>query len=77
MISISAILKTLKPNERRILDYAHEHGISQYVEFSPGRFVGVDAERISYLAIERSTGRWSTGSIKGRVTNVSSEADSC
>lgn len=67
MISISDVIKTLSPNQKAILDYAHEHGISQFIEFSPGKFVGVDAERIPYLGINQSAGRWSIGVIKGVI----------
>lgn len=63
MISIAHILATLKENERGILNYAHEHHISQFIEFSPGKFIGVDAERIPRLNIEQTSGRWSSGTI--------------
>lgn len=66
MISIKDILGTLTKNQAAILNYAAEHGISQFIEFSPGKFIGVDAERIPYLNIERTTGRWSVGSIRGK-----------
>jgi len=67
MISITQILATLKDNERAILQYAHENFISQYIEYAPGRYIGVDAERIPRLNIEQTSGRWSTGTVTHAV----------
>ena len=65
-MTIGEILSMLSPNNQAILQYAHEHQLSQYIEFSPGKFIGVHAERISYLAVEATVGDWSIGTIRGR-----------
>lgn len=64
MISIKELLGLLNKNEQATLYYAYQHGISQFVEYTPGRFIGVHAERIPRLHIEQVRGQWSSGSIR-------------
>lgn len=63
MMPVLTVIERLNSKQKAVLDYAHEHDIAQFIEYEPGRFVGVDAERISYLHIEKTDGRWSIGTI--------------
>lgn len=63
-MSIRDILTALTPAEKATLDYAREYGISQFVRYGNGKFIGVNAERISYLSIEEKAGDWAIGTIK-------------
>jgi len=64
-MTIQQIFSTLKESEQRTLQYAHEHGISQHVIYAPGEYIGVNAEHIKYLVIEKQAGNWSIGKVKG------------
>lgn len=57
-------LDKLTENQRRLLNYAFEHGLSQYVELPGKRFVGVNVDSLKTISIEESVGAWSTGVVK-------------
>lgn len=65
-MSIRDVLTALSPSEKATLDYAREYGLSQFIRFGDNRFIGVNAERISYLVIEEKAGDWSIGTIKAK-----------
>jgi hypothetical protein len=58
-------LERLKPEERRLLQYAFENGFPQHVMLPGNRFIGVHADKIRHLDIEERAGVWSTGKVKG------------
>jgi len=63
-MDIREVLSTLTANQKATLDYAREHGLSQFIRYGNNQFVGVNAERITYLQIESTAGQWSIGIIK-------------
>jgi len=63
-MSIRDILLSLSPKEKATLDYAREYGLSQFIRYGENRFIGINAERISFLQIEETAGQWSIGTIK-------------
>ena len=65
-MTISDILKQLPKEDRTLLNYAFEHGLSQYVEYTPGKFVGVNIakENFKNLTHETVAGNWSKGEIR-------------
>ena len=62
---IKEILSQLKPEERRLLDYAFEEEFSQYVTLPNNKFVGVNTQHVKHLQIEEQAGKWFYGTIKG------------
>lgn len=67
--SIRAILAMLDVKKREQLQYAFEEGLTnQYVEYAPGRFIGVNVSNMPNLQIEQTVGAWSSGVIlQGQV----------
>ncbi len=63
MNSIRVAFNLLNEKQQALMRYAAVNGISQHVEYLPGRFIGYDAQRITYLNVEYVEGRWSTGTI--------------
>ncbi len=70
MSSISSIFNILDNKQKQILTYALNEGISKHIEFTPGRFIGVNAKHISYLTIEQSNGPWSIGTINAVLSQT-------
>lgn len=64
-MSLGDTLKRLPDDKRRILQYAFEHGIAQFVESEPGHFVGVNINQKQFpnLHTSDSVGVWSEGKI--------------
>lgn len=67
--SIKALLARLDPKKKEQLTYAFEEGLTnQYVEYEPGRFIGVNIDGLHNLNIEQEAGVWSSGTIlQGQV----------
>lgn len=63
MTVIGSIYAKLKPKDQRLLDYALEHSLSQFVKLDGGKYVGVHVETIRNLRPEVVTGVWSYGDI--------------
>lgn len=61
---MNEILKSLNTEERRRLMHAFDHGFSQFVEYSEGKFIGVNIPESSNLKIDIKIGAWSIGEIK-------------
>lgn len=62
--SIKSILSMLNPEQKEQLRYAFEQClINQFVEYAPGRFVGVNIQNLPHLHIEQVAGLYSSGSI--------------
>lgn len=65
-MSIRSILAMLPQQDYELLTYAHEEGLTnQYVEYRPGRFVGVNVlpELMPHLVVEKTAGAYSAGSV--------------
>ena len=62
--SIRTILAMLEPTKKSQLQYAFEEGlVNQYVEYEPGRFIGVNIQSLPNLNIEQTAGSYSAGVI--------------
>lgn len=62
MTSLKKILDGLEDEDRRRLMYAFENSLSQYVELTGGKFIGVNVSTPN-LEKEVEAGVWSTGTI--------------
>lgn len=63
-MTIKEILDKLGVEDRRRLIYAFDNHITQHIELSNKKFVGVNVESIPYLKIEQKIGAWASGVIK-------------
>lgn len=66
---IRAVLDQLTQTERRLLNYAFEHQLGQYVELPHGRYIGVHLEGMRHLEPQEQAGAWSYGIVKGKGEN--------
>ena len=64
MQTIKDTFQTLTDKQKALLNYAFQHGISQFVEYAEARFIGVNTEHISNLVVEQKAGVWNVGQIK-------------
>lgn len=63
-MNIKQILASLTQAQRTQIDYAFENGlINQFIEYAPGRFIGVNIQNLSNLQIEQTAGLYSAGTI--------------
>jgi len=60
---IKMILDNLTEEQRAQLMYAFEQQISQYIELSDNRFIGVNVNTLKTLKIRESNGVWAYGEI--------------
>lgn len=63
-MTIKSIIDALEPEDRRRLLHAFDNTFSQFVEYAPGKFIGVHIQNIPSLEIEIEVGDWSIGIIK-------------
>jgi hypothetical protein len=63
MITIKAIYDKLTPEERRLLNYALETQVGQFVRLSDSRYIGVHVNHIKNLRPEILVGAWAYGRI--------------
>jgi hypothetical protein len=61
------ILNRLSKSQQELLIYAAQECICQFVEYEPGKYIGVDAQYNSKLVPEQEEGLWSIGRIKETV----------
>lgn len=64
-MTLKDILDKLSKTDRAVLNYSFEHSMVQYVQYEPGKFIGVHIKDSKYLTVEQSAGNWSSGTIKG------------
>jgi hypothetical protein len=64
MSLINRIFANLKESEKATLYYAKEHQLSQYIEYAPGKFIGVNTDRIPKLVPMDTSGSYSIGVIE-------------
>lgn len=64
-MTIKETLSSLSDKEQRLLMYAFEHGLGQYVTINGNRFIGVHVEHIRNLEVEEAAGVWAIGKVKG------------
>lgn len=64
--TLKELLDGLSVEERRLLMYAFEYDLTQYVILPNGRYLGVNASKVKYLVpdLSMSSGKWSTGDCK-------------
>ena len=60
-MTIKEILNNLEDKDRRLLMYAFENSIAQFVALPDGKYVGVNTSNIKHLAPEQVAGVWSYG----------------
>jgi len=61
---IRELLKKLSKPQKKLLFYALEQEIAQYIEFDDGTFLGVNVEPIRHLEISERTGVWACGRVR-------------
>ena len=61
---IRELLNNLPIEDMRVLKYAFEEEIAQYIELDGGIFVGVNVEPLQHLEIVEQHGPWAYGRIK-------------
>lgn len=63
MTTIKEILDRLADKDRRLLNYAFEHGLEQHVKLEGGKYVGVNIKNYQNLKPELEAGLWSFGTV--------------
>lgn len=63
--NLKSILDQLQAKDKALLIYSLEKGISQHVEYEPGRFIGVHMNPTGRLKSEQKVGNWAEGVISG------------
>ena len=58
------LIKDLKPDQKKLLNYAFENELSEIIMLSETHFLGVNAHRIPKVQIIESKGAWSYGTIQ-------------
>lgn len=58
---INEIYKLLSKEQRELLNYAFETGISQLVELPGSKFIGVNIVATKYMTIEEEANKWAVG----------------
>lgn len=61
--TIGQILRSIPQMDRDTLMSAFNEGLSSYVEYSPGRYLGVNTDSIPYLTCVQTAGDWREGTI--------------
>ena len=61
------VLDQLPKEQHRLLMYAFEHGLSQFVTLSGNKYIGVNTDKIKHLTPTEKVGVWTVGEIKGHV----------
>jgi len=60
-MTIKEVLNSLDDKDRRLLMYAFEQGIAQYVSLPNGKYIGVNTINMKHLIPEQEAGVWSYG----------------
>ena len=58
---IRDIINRLKPDDLRVLKYAHNHELSQSINLPDGRFIGVNIKENPATVIIEQVGDWAYG----------------
>jgi hypothetical protein len=59
------ILKSLKDGDKKILMYALELGNMRYIEYEPGKFIGVNIPKLNNdFRIKEEQNGWSIGTLR-------------
>ena len=62
--SIKSIISMLTIEQKQQLHYAFEQSLmNQFIEYAPGKFVGVNIKNLPHLHIEQVAGLYSSGTI--------------
>lgn len=61
---IKDVLDTLDHKEKRLLMYAFEHDLTQYINLEDGQYIGVNTNRLKHLVPDQEAGVWSIGKVK-------------
>jgi hypothetical protein len=67
MKDLRTLIKELSPENRKLLMYAFEEQIPQYVSVGNGIIVGVYLQENPLIKIIESAGAWSKGELSGEV----------
>lgn len=60
-MTIKEIIDSLSEDERKLLNYAFENSLSQFVRLPGGKFVGVNVSYLTYLEPDLIAGKWTYG----------------
>ena len=60
-MTIREQLAKLNVEDSRLLHYAFDHDIGQYIKLPDGKFVGVNVEHVVHLQPLEVVGKWSYG----------------
>lgn len=63
MTTIKEIMDSLRPEDRKLLNYAFEHELEQHIRLPDNKYVGVNIRTLKNLKAELAVGLWSYGSI--------------
>lgn len=74
MIDIRDIIDKLPKEQHQQLMFAFNNGLSEYIEYEPGCFIGVNIDLTQYskFQIIITRGKWSVGTITGDTKNETS-----
>ena len=61
---MNKILESLTHEQRRRLMHAFDNNFSQFVEYTDGKYIGVNIPANSNLKVDTQIGVWSTGEIQ-------------
>lgn len=62
-MTLKAILQNLEVENHRRLMHAFNNEFADFVEYAPGRFIGVHIQNVPNLKINSEVGVWSEGEI--------------
>lgn len=68
MKSLKEILDKLTPKDRATLFYAFDKGITQHIEYEPGRFIGVYVRPGTKFKVEQKVNDWVEGELNVPIT---------
>ena len=63
MATFKEILDSLDSDKRKLLFYAFENEMCQYVEYGESKFIGVNIKNQSHLKPTETVGVWSMGDV--------------
>jgi hypothetical protein len=74
-MNIRDILGSLPAVDRDALMAAFESGEAYYVEYEPGRFIGVNTDEVTHLDADQTAGSFRAGEINRGSDATTAQAD--
>lgn len=68
-MTLKSVLDSLSEEKRRLLMYAFEYDIEQWIVLPGGKFIGVNIVRVPFLIPDpkMTAGRWCYGDVRGQT----------